>query len=336
MTTKHAITMADIARLANVSKPTVSRALSDSPLVRPETREHILSIARRHGYTVNRNAQKLRQKRTNTIAVSLDFRSHQQNHIADPFIFDLLAGASEALGDCNQDVLLCAPCRNDSESFQQILSGRAADGFIVLGQGHRESMLDELSGSGAPLVVWGAQSPGTSYCVIGSDNLRGGLLAGRYFLQRERRRLLFVGDVSFREIYLRREGLRQAVAESGRDTELMHVDAGNFSFESAYETARRFLASGEAVPDAVFAFSDTAAMAFIRAFRETGLRIPEDVSVVGYNDIPSAEYFSPPLTTVRQDNHQAGRLLVDKLMQLLDGFPAESATIETELIVRDT
>ena len=336
MKTKRAITMDEIARLANVSKPTVSRALSDSPLVKPETRQHVLSIARRHGYAVNRNAQKLRQKRTNTIAVSLDYRSHQQNHIADPFIFDLLAGVSEALGDSNQDALLCAPSHNDSESFQQILSGRAADGFIVLGQGHREEMLAELAASGAPLVVWGAESQGTPYCVVGSDNLRGGLLAGRYFLQRGRERFLFVGDASFREIYLRREGLRRAAVESGRDITLLELDAGNFSFESAYESARRFLDGGEDMPDAIFAFSDTAAMAFIRAFREAGLRVPEDVSVVGYNDIPSAEYFSPPLTTVRQDNHQAGRLLVEKLMDMLDGLRAESATIETELIVRQT
>jgi DNA-binding LacI/PurR family transcriptional regulator len=336
MTVKRAITMEEIAKLANVSKPTVSRALSDSPLVKPETRELVLSIARRHGYAVNRNAQKLRQKRTAPIAVSRDFRSHQGNHIADPFIFDLLAGVSEALGACNQDLLLCAPSHNDAESFQQMLSGKTADGFIVLGQGHREEMLAELAGSGAPLVVWGAGTSTTPYCVVGSDNLRGGLLAGRHFLQQGCERFLFVGDVSFREIYLRREGLRQAVAESGRDIALVDLDAGNFSFESAYETARRFLASGAAVPDAVFAFSDTAAMAFIRAFREAGLRFPEDVSVVGYNDIPSAEYFSPPLTTVRQDNHQAGRLLVDKLMDMLDGLPAESATIETELIVRQT
>lgn len=336
MAVKRAITMDEIAKLAKVSKPTVSRALSGSPLVKPETKSHVLSVAREHGYAVNRNAQKLRHKRTNTVAVSLDFHSHQQNHIADPFIFDLLAGVSEALGDCNQDVLLCAPSHNDPESFHQMMTGRAADGFIVLGQGHREAMLAELSHSGAPLVVWGAGSPDTPYCVVGSDNLRGGLLAGQYFLRQGRERFLFVGDVSFREIHLRREGLRRAVAESGREISLVELDAGNFSFESAYETARRFLASGETIPDAIFAFSDTAAMAFIRAFREAGLRFPDDVSVVGYNDIPSAEYFSPPLTTVRQDNHQAGRLLVEKLMQMLDGLPAESATIETELIVRQT
>ncbi|MDH5216011.1 MAG: LacI family transcriptional regulator, partial [Gammaproteobacteria bacterium] len=86
-----AVTMDDIARLAKVSKPTVSRALSNSPLVKDATREHVLEIARKHGYAVNRNAQKLRHKRTNTIAVSLDFRSHKQNHISDPFIFELLA-----------------------------------------------------------------------------------------------------------------------------------------------------------------------------------------------------------------------------------------------------
>ena len=92
---KRSKTMGDIARLANVSKPTVSRALSNSPLVNPKTRDHVLSIAAEHGYAVNRNARKLRQKRTNTIAVSMDFRSHQSNHIADPFMFDLLAGVSE-------------------------------------------------------------------------------------------------------------------------------------------------------------------------------------------------------------------------------------------------
>lgn len=336
MTAKQAITMDDIARLAKVSKPTVSRALSDSPLVKPETKSHVLSVARKHGYAVNRNAQKLRHKRTNTVAVSLDFRSHQENHIADPFIFELLAGVSEALGDCSQDVLLCAPSHNDSESFHQILSGKAADGFIVLGQGHREEMLNELAANGAPLVVWGAGSSDTPYCVIGSDNFLGGLLAGRYFLGRNRSRFLFVGDPSFREIFLRREGLRQAAAEGGRSVTLRELDSCDFSFESAYETAQRFLGSGAVIPDAIFTFSDTAAMAFIRAFRESDLRIPEDVSIVGYNDIPSAEYFSPPLTTVRQDNYQAGRLLVAKLMQMLDGESAESSTIPTQLIVRAT
>ena len=336
MTSKQPITMDDIAKLAKVSKPTVSRALSDSPLVRPDTKNHVLSVARKHGYAINRNAQKLRHKRTNTIAVSLDFRSHKQNHISDPFIFDLLAGVSEALGDRSQDLLLCAPNHNDFESFNQILSSRGADGFILLGQGHREDMLSELAQSGAPLVVWGAGTDDTPYCVVGSDNYLGGLLAGRYFLERNRSKFLFVGDTSFREIFQRRTGLQKAAEESNKDVSFYDVVLSNFSFESAFEAATNFLAVTREPPDAVFAFSDTAAMAFIHAFRAAGLDIPREVSIVGYNDIPSAAYFSPPVTTIRQDTYQAGRLLVSNLMQMFDGLPTKSSTIKTELIVRET
>ena len=336
MSAKPAITMDDIARLAKVSKPTVSRALSDSPLVNLVTKQHVLAVAKAHGYAVNRNAQNLRNKRTNTIAVSLDFLSHNKNHISDPFIFDLLAGVSEALGEINQDLLLTAPIHNDTEAFQQILSSRVADGFIVLGQGHRETMLGEFAQDGAPIVVWGAGTNETPYCVIGSDNFMGGQLAGNYFLEKGRSRFLFAGDTTFREIFLRRAGLQKAAEESEKDVTIDDIALSHFSIESAFDAANNYLKSIAEPPDAIFAFSDTAAMAFIRAFRDNGLRVPEDVSVVGYNDIPSAAYFSPSITTIRQDPYQAGKLLVSNLMQMLDGIPPNSTTIRAELIVRDT
>lgn len=334
MTQKTTITMDDIARLAKVSKPTVSRALSNNPLVNRDTRDHVLSVARAHGYTVNRNAQKLRQQRTNTIAVSLDFLSHRQNHISDPFIFDLLAGVSEALGDRSQDLLLFAPTHNDLDAFHQILASKGADGFIVLGQGHRERMLDELAESGAPLVVWGAAGESTPYCVVGSDNRRGGELAGRYFLEHGRQRFLYVGDPSHAELGLRHAGLLSVARDAGVAFDELAVS--NFSYDHALEAAARFLDSAQAPPDAVFAYSDTAAMAVIFALRERGVSVPGDVSVVGYNDIPSAAYFSPPITTVRQDTYEAGKLLVEKLMQILDGEQPGSQMMHTELVRRAT
>lgn len=336
MTAKQPITMDDIARLAKVSKPTVSRALSDSPLVKQVTKDHVVSVARQHGYAVNRNAQKLRHKRTNTIAVSLDFLSHKQNHISDPFIFDLLAGVSEALGNANQDLLLCAPIHNDTAGFQQILSSKGADGFIVLGQGHREKELGEFALTGAPIVVWGAGTEKTPYCVVGSDNFVGGQLAGRYFLDRNRCRFLFAGDTSYREILLRRAGLERAVDESTVTVNIDDVALSHFSFDSAFDAANSFLQAMTVPPDAIFACNDTAAMAFIRAFRDYGLNVPEDISVVGYNDIPSAAYFSPAITTIRQDPYLAGKRLVANLMQMLDGVAPKSSIIKTELIVRDT
>ncbi len=336
MTGKRAVTMDDIARLANVSKPTVSRALSDSPLVNKDTRSHVLSIANEHGYAVNRNAQRLRLKRTNTIAVSLDFRSHRENHISDPFMFELLAGVSEALGDRNQDLLLCAPNHNDSNAFRQILTSRGADGFIVLGQGHREDMLNEFAESGAPLVVWGAPPQDDNYCVVGSDNYLGGQLAGRHFVEKGRRDFLFVGDASFREIGLRRDGLQCAADESEFDITVDDIELHGFSYESAFESANRYLDVIETPPDAIFACSDSTAMAFISAFRDADIDVPGDVSIVGYNDIPTAAYFCPPVTTIRQDIYQAGRILVAKLMRILDGDRPKSALIKTELIVRQT
>lgn len=336
MREKRAITMDDIARLAKVSKPTVSRALSDSPLVTEKTRNRVLAVARQHGYAVNRNAQKLRRKRTNTVAVSLDFSSHQQGHIADPFMFDLLAGISEALGDRNQDLLLCAPNHNDADAFRKILWSRGADGFIVLGQGHREDMLNELAAANAPQVVWGAAADSARYCVVGSDNFQGGNLAGRYLLKKGRKRLVFVGDTSFREIGLRYAGLQHAVHDWPHDVETDCIELNGFSYESAYQVATRYLNVGQHRPDGVFACNDTAAMAFISALHDAGMSVPEEVSVVGYNDIPMAAYFTPKLTTVRQDIYQASRVLVAKLMRILEGEQPASTRIKTELIVRET
>ncbi len=136
--------MHDIARLANVSMPTVSRVLSGSPLVTSDTRDRVLEVARAQGYAVNRNAQKLRNARTSTVAVMLDFGSHRHGAIGDPFIFELLAGVSEALSIRNQDLLLSPPGLDDARAFRDFFHARGADGFIVLGQGTRDAMLRSL------------------------------------------------------------------------------------------------------------------------------------------------------------------------------------------------
>ncbi|HYZ47863.1 MAG TPA: LacI family DNA-binding transcriptional regulator, partial [Sphingomonas sp.] len=173
--------MSDIARLANVSKPTVSRVLNGSPLVSAGTRDRVLEVAQAHGYAVNRNAQRLRQPRTNTIAVVLDFGSHRHGAIGDPFIFELLAGVSEALSVRDQDLLLSPPGLDNLKGFLDLHRSKGADGFIVLGQGKRDEMLRTLARQDVPLVVWGAVDPSSGYCAVGSDNLAGGRLAGERF-----------------------------------------------------------------------------------------------------------------------------------------------------------
>jgi DNA-binding LacI/PurR family transcriptional regulator len=327
------VSMADVARLAQVSKPTVSRALNGSLNVTDAMREHVLKVAREHGYAVNRNAQKLRQTRTGTVAVVLDFGSHRAGRIADPFIFELLAGVAEALSVRKVDVLLSPNLADDARAYQDQIAGRAVDGFIFLGQGDRDPMLRRLARLKVPFVVWGAVDPAGPYCAVGSDNRLGGNLAGRYFLKCGRSRWLFIGNDRYCEIRLRQDGLKEA-AESG-NVVIATLAIEELSYNSTYRAVQAFLADQPA-PDAIFAFSDTAAMAAISAMREAGLTAPRDYALVGYNNIPPAADFTPAITTIEQETHIAGAILVEKLMQLIDGSRAISTMLPTRLILRET
>lgn len=330
-----AINMGDIARLANVSKPTVSRVLNGSPLVTSETRDRVLEVARAHGYAVNRNAQRLRQLRSDAVAVVLDFGTHRAGRIADPFIFELLAGVSEALSLRHQDLLLSPPGLSGGKSYLDLLSSRAADGFIFLGQGARAPLLGELARAQVPFVVWGAVDPTTSYCAVGSDNLLGGRLAGEHFLRRGAKRWLFVGDIDHVEIRLRFEGMCAVAQESNEAIAIERLPVEAMAYGSTLASAAAYVKQNDA-PDAVFAFSDTAAMAVISAFRDAGLAAPRDYSIVGYNNIPPAADFTPSITTIEQETHVAGAILVEKLMQLIEGGRARSTMLPTRLVLRET
>lgn len=328
--------MDHIAELANVSKATVSRALRDSPLVRAETKTLILETARKSGYVVNRNARKLRDQRTDTIAVALDFPSYPGQRISDPFVFELLSDLVSALSIREKDVLLCSPNADDALAYQTLLAAKSADGIVFLGQGGREHILDELAGVRAPIVAWGGAEEGQAYCTVGSDNVQGGYLVGRRFANLGCTNVLFVGNERHLELRLRRAGLVSGLKEGGAKATVTDLTVHDLTYETSLLAAQKFLARPEKTVEAVFAVSDNAAIAFAVALKEAGLTPGKDVSIVGYNDLPAASYFSPAISTVRQDTLQAGGLLVEKLMQILDGITPGSVLLPTKLIVRET
>lgn len=331
------VTMDEIARLAGVSKPTVSRVLNDNPNVASATRSKVLAVAAEHGYSINKHAQRLRAKQSNSIAVMLDFPSYGGTGVSDPFIFDLLSGVSEALTSRGQDLLLVSPPEEDSiEFYQSLTASKGADGIIFLGRGLRESLLKKLSKTKIPFVVWGSAMSESPFCCVGSDGFEGGKKAGEYLIAKGRRHILFVGDTRHKEIYARRAGLQQAVKESGLDVSIKDLAASNFSEERTFEAALSLIQSEESPPDALFAYSDTAAMAFISAFRMSGLNAPDDFNVVGYNNIRLAEYFYPPISTIEQDTHVAGRLLVEKLDQIMSGEKPVSENLEATFVDRNS
>jgi DNA-binding LacI/PurR family transcriptional regulator len=328
------VSMRDIAALAGVSMSTVSRALRGSSLVTEPTREAVLKLAAGYGYVVNSNARKLRQRRSNTVAVVVDFRSLPGGRLSEPFHFQMVADLVNALGEREQDLLLCSPAVERRHAYQLMLASKGADGIIFFGQGGRDDDFRELAGSGAPFVVWGAPARGQAYCCIGSDNAAGGAMAALRFIALGRRSPLFVGlGDEHLEIRKRWEGFCKGLKPACTPRRLVLPD---LSFDSALHHVDAWIRDARQAPDAIFAATDTIALAVIAVLRKLGMRIPEAVSVIGFDDVAQASYSTPALSSIRQDTVRASRMLVDALLDAVEGGRPKPATIPVTLVIRDT
>jgi DNA-binding LacI/PurR family transcriptional regulator len=323
--------MSEIARLAGVSLTTVSRALQDSSLVSESTKRKIFHIVRKSGYVLNRNAQKLRRQRTDSVAVVIDFPNLPENRLSDPFHFELLANITNALSARNQDVLLCSERSAHKSGFEQLLSNKGVDGIIFLGQSGHHDEFRALVKCKVPFVVWGAHQIDAKYCVVGSDNALGGHLIAERFRSLHRKKPIFLGPRGHLEIEQRHKGF---VESWGRAIEELVVPDLSFAASRAAMIDR--LRSGKCEPDSIFAGSDTMAMGALAALREYGIDVPAKCNVCGYDDSPAAVHHSPALTTIKQESDIAGVILVELLMQLIEGVPTSSVVLPTALIVRET
>lgn len=337
MTIKGKATSLDIAHLAGVSQPTVSRALRGSPMVNEDTRRRILAIAEQLNYKVDKNASSLRRQHSGTLALLLfEDPTSDESHI-NPFFLPMLGSITRACARHGQDLLI---------SFQQLsddwhadyADSNKADGLILLGYGDYlayQGKLEKLVEQGTLFVRWGAVLPEQPGISIGCDNLGGGRQAGAHLAALGRQRVAFLGDASshYPEFHDRYLGCDQALREAGAAMDAaLQIDAES-SEDSGYAAAQILLDRGSEF-DAVFAASDLIAIGAMRAFAERGLRIPEDVAVIGFDDIPAARIATPALTTVFQDTNRAGELLVEALVGLVNGEAAESLRLPTSLVVR--
>ena len=329
-------TSRDIARLAEVSQATVSRALRNSPLVRPETRERIESIARELSYRTDRRAAGLRTRRSNTLALLL-FEEASEDAQINPFFLSMLGHITRATARRGLDLLVSFQQLSDDWHTDYQLSNRA-DGLILLGYGdYISSMprLQKLADAGANFVIWGPDVDGTPGRYVRTDNTAGGLQATRHLLGLGRRRIAYLGSTSdhWPEFQARYSGYERALHEAALQTDPSLAVEAQSSEHAGYEAAMGMLDSGIAF-DAIFAASDLIAMGAISALRERGRSVPHDVAVIGFDDIAAAAHFIPPLTTVQQDTHRAADMLVDNLIKMTAGEPVESALIEPKLVVR--
>lgn len=327
--------MADIARLAGVSTATVSRALNQSPLVNDETRNRIAELARSLNYSINIGAKNLRLGQNRTVAVVVPYDSTSQQHLSDPFFLSMLGSLADALTEQGFDMLLSRVDAERLDTAAQLYDSGRAIGVILIGQWRHHDQLNELASRRVPIVVWGAQLPQQLYCTIGSDNVVGGFLATEHLLALGRRKIVFFGDTNLPEVAQRFEGYRDALAKHKVAFDPALCVPVTFVAESA-QHAVQDLCRRDVAFDGIFACSDLLAMTTINTLREQHLRVPQDVAVVGYDDIELATYFHPPLTTVRQPIQIAGRALVDALLAQIKGDRVNPQLLPTQLIVRGT
>ncbi len=323
----------DLAKLAGVSISTASRALNDSPAVNARTKQKIWKLAREMDYPFRRYMPSGPIGAEATITVVVPKPQSRDGRMADPFFFELLAGIGDAARSRGCDLLLSHVAPASFEDLATAMSTSRSDGVIFLGQSSLHEAFNRLAENEKRFVVWGAQLPEQTYCSIGSDNIQGGRRAVDHLARLGRKHIMFLGETDAPEATQRFRGYRDAILKAGFEYDDTLIVPAHFEFESA-RAAVQLALSNSVKFDGIFAASDLIALGAIAGLTERGLSVPDDVSVVGYDNVPFGAYAQPALTTIAQDAKRAGRILVAKLIDAM-GEPSPSTDrLPTELIIR--
>lgn len=325
----------DLATLAGVSIATISRALNDSPAINLATKQRIWKLAREHNYPFRRYMPAGPIGARATIAIVVPKPQSREGQLDDPFFLELFAGVGEAARERGCDVIVSHVSPSTYEDLATLMTTSRAAGVIFLGQSTLHREFNQLAETESAFVVWGAQLPDQTYCSVGSDNVEGGRRATAHLARLGRRHIVFLGDTEAPEAGQRLQGYYDALRQAGMTADPILIVPSHFEVESAEAAVDALLA--RTLPfDGIVAVSDLVALGAIRALTRAGVRVPHDVSVVGYDDVPFARYSTPALTTVSQNTMRAGRLLVTKLLAASATDEIRSERIATDLIVRES
>lgn len=324
-------TLSELADLAGVSVSTVSKSLSNRGYVSEATKARIRDLADRHGFQINRTAQSLKRGRNDAVAVVLPLGHESAQTFSDPFFITLIGHLADTLSARGNELVLSKVVPAGPGWLAAVARSGRVDGIIVIGQSDQDDELARVAHGYAPVVVWGQQRGEQGYCSVGTDNRAGGRLAAERLIASGRRRLSFVGMTDIPEIAARHQGFVDACMTAGIAVD-GHLPA-HLTGEAAYEIVAEALDAGLDA-DGLVAASDVIAMSAMRALAERGRVVPDDVAVVGYDDVNLAAYTTPPLTTIRQDLRAAAGHLVDLLFRRMAGEDTASLSMPPQLVVR--
>ena len=326
--------MADVAAIAGVTPATVSRALSGHTRISPATRDRVMEIASRHGFQINQTARNLRLGRTQSVGVVIPLGHESAQRVSDPFYTSLIGNLMDGLARREHAMLLSAVTPHDSAWLSNISRSGRVDGVIVLCQSDQDPVLRDVGRSYKPLVVWGEGGPAEEgYCCVGTDNRLGGRLAAEHLIATGRRRIAFAGMTDIPELVARHAGYLDAHRAAGLAPG-PHMEVP-LAFDPSSSHLHERVAALDDI-DAVVAASDMIAMGMIRAMADTGRRVPDDVAIIGYDDVSLAAHATPALTTIRQNVALAAETMLDLLFDRIGGTEAQSVRIPLELVRRQS
>ena len=326
-------TIDDVAKLANVSTATVSRVLNKTGQVASNTSDLVMAAVNQLGYVPHSGARQMAGGRPNLVGLIFP-------GIADPFLSEMLQGIEEQLTAEGFDLLLYCTQNRSKQSHKGFLplNEHNSDGLIVFANSLSEEELTRFHSRHFPLVLLHQTPPtGLNIPSVTVDNKDGAYEAVSHLINCGRRRIAFLAgpegneDSNWREL-----GYRESLAEHGIQFRPELVKRGDFSATVAETAVAHWLLDGVGL-DAIFAADDNSAQGALFAVNHADERVPEDVAVVGFDDVNLARYMTPPLTTVRAPIKDAGRKAAEQLIKLIRGQTADSLTLlPTELIIRES
>src|SRR5688572_15938722 len=332
--------MRQIALAAGVSRTTVSFVLNNVPgiAISPDTRQRILDAARSLNYVPDAAAQSLVSRRAGAIALVLRRSAHQV--VSDAFLAPVVQGIAAAVRGRGYHVLI-EPVDPEDETvgYGDLVRSRRADGILVSGPRLDDEELLRVYESNIPLVLIG-QLPGSNIPFIDVDNVRGARIAVEHLIVAGHQRIACITNapLAYTASQDRLTGYQQALHEAGIDYDPSLVRTGDFTDEGGRVAMRDILATCRPLPTAIFVASDVVALGALHALQEAGLRVPQDMAVVGFDDIPLAQYIDPPLTTIRLPAYGLGWGAGDMLARLIDEPEEVNQTqilLDTELVIRN-
>lgn len=325
------ITIGELAKIAGVSKTTVSRVINNKPDVDPATREKIHSLIAEYGFQPNAFAKAISQKQSNHIGLLIP---HKAEYVfSNPFYTEVMRGVSTAVDEKGYYLLVCYA---HEVNYMDIYRQKRVDGFVLLSPGSfHKHIIEALNVGSVPFVSTARILAEPEMTYVDVDNFKGASQLMEHLISLGHERIAFIGKPTLQSSQDRLSAYQTVLEKAGipYDPELALV-TDTSSIESGHEYTLRLLRS-QRPPTAIFLANDVMAIGAINAAHESGLRVPEDISIVGFDDIPFSNYTNPPLTTVHQPAFEKGVRAAQLLIHLLETQERqESVILPLEMVLR--